>query len=93
MQRCEVHRHGGEEVQRWCSKVVKMFSKMQRHDRGSRGVELQAQVLVLVLVHRTCVGGAEVRRCGGAEVQRYGDAEVQRCICRCRCRCMLSRSR
>ena len=26
MQRCEVHRHGGEEVQRWCSKVVKMFS-------------------------------------------------------------------
>ena len=25
-QRCEVHRHGGEEVQRWCSKVVKMFS-------------------------------------------------------------------
>ncbi len=26
MQRCEVHRHGGEEVQRCCSKVVKMFS-------------------------------------------------------------------
>jgi hypothetical protein len=26
MQRCVVHRHGGEEVQRWCSKVVKMFS-------------------------------------------------------------------
>ena len=29
MQRCEVHRHGGEEVQRWCSKVVKMFSGVE----------------------------------------------------------------
>ena len=26
MQRCKVHRHSGEEVQRWCNKVVKMFS-------------------------------------------------------------------
>jgi len=29
MQRCEVHRHGGEEVQRCCSKMVKMFSGVE----------------------------------------------------------------
>jgi len=47
-------------------------SKMQRHDRGSRGVEMQYEV------EQRC-SDAVMQRCRDAEMQRCRDAVVQWC--------------